>query len=190
MTPDVGNGRANSATKFKIVCFNANSIGKNPKRQKILKFLLDKNPDFVLINDTRLGKNTETAVRDEWEGRCIFNSFNSQARGVAIFLKKNNPAKILDSFKDDNGNVLAILIDYEGKRILLQTLYGPNQDSPNFYSDLVFNKIEQWMPDYSIFAGDWNVILDQNKDTKNYLHINNQNSIETIKEQINQHNLI
>ena len=46
----------------------------------------------------------------------MFNSFSSQARGVAIFLRKDNPAKIVDKFCDENGNLLAIGIIYEEKK--------------------------------------------------------------------------
>ena len=78
----------------------------------------------------------------------------------------------------------------EGKKILIQGIYGPNQDSPLFYSDSVFKKIQDWHPDYSIFAGDFNVVLDPLKDTKNYNRINNPQAMHAIKDQIEQHNLI
>ena len=103
-THDSSKGGVNSATKFKLLCFNANSFGKNPKRQNVFHYLKKRNPDFVLACDTRICKTIENVVRDEWGGQCIFNSFSSQARGVAIFLKKNNPAKILDTFRDNEGN--------------------------------------------------------------------------------------
>ena len=62
--------------------------------------------------------------------------------------------------------------------------------SPDFYLDSVFHKIEDWLPEFSIFVGDWNVCLDPEKDTKNYLHINNPNAMETLKEQIDKQNLV
>ena len=62
---------------------------------------------------------------------------------------------------------------YEDKKIPLEILYGSNQDSPSFYSDLAFKKFQDWNPDFSIFAGDFNVVLDPQLDTKNYQHINN-----------------
>ena len=129
-------------------------------------------------------------VRDEWGGQCVFNSFSSQARGVAIFLKKNNPAKIIDSFSDTDGNLLAISLLYEEKKILLEVLYGPNQDTPNFYSEIVFKQIQAWNPDFSIFAGDYNVVLDHALDTKNYQHENNPFAREALKNQIHQYNLV
>ena len=82
------NKGVNSASKFRIVGFNANSIGRNPKRGKVFHFLEKKNPDFLFIFDTRISKSLENSIREEWGGQCVFNSFSSQSRGVALFLKK------------------------------------------------------------------------------------------------------
>ena len=94
-----------------------------------------------MICDIRISKSVESIVREEWEARCLFSLFSSQARGVAIFIKKDNPAKILDNFMDTDGNMLAILLYYEGKRVLLQSVYGPNQDNLDFFKELVFKKL-------------------------------------------------
>ena len=127
-----------SASKLRIISFNANSIGKQPKRRQVLCFLKRKTPDLLIVVDTRLSKDIENGVKAEWGGQVLFSSFSSQARGVAIFIKKNLPVKILDKFNDQDGNILSILIEYEDKRILLEGLYGPNTDSPGFYEDQVF----------------------------------------------------
>ena len=189
-TPDRTKGGASSATSFKIYSFNANSIGRNPKRQKVLFYLKKKNPDFIFACDTRICKSIENIVREEWGGTCIFNSFSSQARGVAIFLKKDCTAKILDKFCDTEGNILAILINYQDKKILMEGLYGPNLDTPSFYSEKAFKKIIDWKPDYSIFAGDFNVVLDPKIDTKNYLHVNNPQAMQELKRQMQNFNLV
>ena len=189
-TPDRTKGGASSATSFKIYSFNANSIGRNPKRQKVLFYLKKKNPDFIFACDTRICKSIENIVREEWGGTCIFNSFSSQARGVAIFLKKDCTAKILDKFCDTEGNILAILINFQDKKILMEGLYGPNTDTPSFYSEKAFKKIIDWKPDYSIFAGDFNVVLDPKIDTKNYLHVNNPQAMQELKRQMQNFNLV
>lgn len=181
---------ANSASGFRILEFNANSLGTNPKRSKVLNFMRKKNPDFLIVTDSRICPTIENVVREEWGGKCIFNSFSSQARGVAILLKKGNLAKILDEFRDDGGNIMAILIEYDEKKILLEGLYGPNIDSPDFYESQVFRKIEEWEPSFSIFVGDWNVALNKNLDTKNYLQDNNPNRRQVIKDKMQEHNLV
>ena len=172
------------------MAFNANSIGKNPKRQKVFHHLKKRNPDFIFACDTRICKSIENVVREEWGGHCIFNSFSSQARGVAIFIKRGNPATIIDKFSDSEGNIIAIAIMYEGRKILLECLYGPNQDTPEFYNDMVFKKITEWNPDFSIFAGDFNVVLEPSMDTKNYQNVNNPNAMQALKDQIQQYNLV
>ena len=75
-------------------------------------------------------------------GKCFFSSFSSQARGVAIFLKKGNTATIIDTHSDKDGNIVAILVSYQSKTILMECVYGPNEDSPNFYSESAFEKLE------------------------------------------------
>ena len=109
---------------------------------------------------------------------------------IASKTKPNNPAKILDSFKDNNGNILAVLIQYYERTFLLEGIYGPNIDSPEFYSDLAFKKLIEWDPEFSIFVGDYNVVLDPQVDTKNYLHINNPNAMRELNQQIGSLNLV
>ena len=78
----------NSASKIRFISLNANSIGKNPKRRQVFHFLRKKNPDFLIIVDTRISKDIENLVKAEWGGYANFSSFDSQSRGVAIFIKK------------------------------------------------------------------------------------------------------
>ena len=123
--------------------------------------------------DTRLAKEIENIVKTEWGGPALFSSFDSQSRGVAIFFKQDLPFKMLDSFNDNQGNVLSVLIELEGKKILVQGVYGPNRDDPNFYSEECFKKLIEWKPNFAVFAGDWNIALNPTMDTLNYNNNNN-----------------
>ena len=69
-------------------------------------------------------------------------------------------------------------------------MYGPNQDTPNLHSDLAFNKIQDWNPDLSTFSDDFNVVLDPQKGTKNYQHVNNPPAMQALQNQIHQYILI
>ena len=180
----------NSASNLKLVCFNLNSIGKNPKRRQVLHFLRKKNPDILITIDTRFSNEIENSVKTEWGGQVFFSSFDSQSRGVAIFIKNNLPIKILDTYKDTNGNVLCILVEYENKRIIIEGIYGPNGDSPRFFETETFSKIEIWNPHHSIFVGDYNLVLDQNLDTMNYQHINNPLARAELVKKMSEHNLL
>ena len=179
-----------SASKLKIVSFNSNSIGKNPKRRQVLNFLKKKNPDVLIVCDTRITTNIENLVKEEWGGQVFFSSCSSQARGVALFLKKDSTIKILDKYKDQEGNLLAVLIEFESKKILLQGVYGPNSDFPEFYKYQAFQKISDWNPNHTILVGDWNVALDFNMDTLNYSTQCNPNSRAEILKQMEELNLV
>ena len=105
-------GKELSASKLRIVGFNSNSIGKNPKRRRVLHFLQKKQPDLIVILDTRICKSLENIVTEEWGGQCLFSSFTSQSRGVAMFLRKGSTVTFLDHCKDTNGNLLCVLADF------------------------------------------------------------------------------
>ena len=121
---------------------------------------------------------------------ALFSSLDSHSRGVAILLKKNLPINIKDKFADTNGNLLGLLLEYESKLILLHGIYGPNVDSPGFFESEVFKKIESWNPDFTIFSGDWNIILNKDLDTLNYRSIGNIRAREVLINKINELGLV
>ena len=84
---NVNNG-GDSASSLLIKSYNVNSIGKNPKRSEIFRFLRKKGGDIQVLLDTRFSKEIEPKVKEEWGAPVYFSSFSSQSRGVAIFLKK------------------------------------------------------------------------------------------------------
>lgn len=68
-------------------------------------------------------------------------------------------------------------------------MYGPNKDVPNFYKELT-DEVEIFENDNIIACGDWNIALDPEMDTVNYLHDNNTNSRTNLKDMIQQLNMI
>ena len=174
----------NSISELKIESLNATSIGSQSKRDRVFNFLKKRDTDIFVVVDTRIDPKREQKVKEDWGGQAYFSSFSSQSRGIAIFLKKNLPIKITDSKKDNEGNLLQLLIEFNDKKILLSGLYGPNLDSPDFYKEIVFSAIDVFLPDYSIFVGDWNLVMDQQKDTHNYLRNNNVMARNTVIEKI------
>ena len=85
---------------------------------------------------------------------------------------------------------MSLLIKFSDKRILLTALYGPNTDSPSFYTDKIFSLADEWQPQHAIYGGDWNLVLDQAKDTHNYLHENNVNARNAVLKGMEDNDLI
>ena len=65
--------RNNSASNIRLLSFNANSIGKNPKRGQVFHFLRKKNADILIVVDTRISKDIEDLVKAEWGGYAHFS---------------------------------------------------------------------------------------------------------------------
>ena len=89
-----------------------------------------------------------------------------------ILLNNNFEQKVKKVKTDKNGNYILLDIDIQGKEITLANIYGPNEDNPNFYETLKRN-ITEFENENVIICGDWNLVLDFEKDCYNYLHINN-----------------
>ena len=169
-----------SASKFRLLSFNPNSIGKNPKRAKVIKALRNKNANIILLSDTRLASEVESVVKAEWGGKAEFASFTSQARGVAVLFKKDFALEIIEDsiYRDGSGNFVVLNAKYESFTITLACIYGPNSDEPKFYEKIVFDHLQrcQESSDFCIIGGDWNISLDQGLDTFGYKSENNVNS--------------
>ena len=58
------------------------------------------------------------------------------------------------------------------KTLFIINLYGPNEDKPKLYKDLR-QKYKYFDNDNIIMCGDWNLVINPDLDTNNYLHINN-----------------
>ena len=144
----------------------------------------------MVLTDTRISKELENQVKIEVGENVYFSSFTSQARGVVIIVKKSIPVLFLDSFADTAGNQCAILLEVEGKRILIEGIYGPNIDSPSFYKEELFKRITDWNPSFTIYVGDWNIALDPNLDTLGYNAVNNPRARQELLKKMDELNLI
>lgn len=110
---------------------------------------------------------------------AVLNSFSTNQRGVCILFNNEFEYKILQVKADGSGNYLLLDVEVERKRFTLVTVYGPNEDTPDFYVK-VAKSIEEIGNETCIICGDFNLVLDQDLDTFNYLHVNNPKAKECL----------
>ena len=109
-----------------------------------------------------------------WFLICIF---------LSCFFHINNIEKDLD------GKFIIInLLINNNIPLLIVNLYGPNQDSPEWFEKL-FEKINNYNMDHIIMVGDWNTSLTK-LDTYNYNIQRNLKARNTINKFINEHNFV
>jgi exonuclease III len=99
--------------------------------------------------------------------------FNS--RGTAILISSKLKYAVEKTYSDDIGNILLMLIKISNVKLLLGSVYGPNEDNADFFRQLSDN-IREMDPDYIVFGGDWNTTIDgraaaQNIDVVNMANI-------------------
>ena len=151
---------------------NCQGLGNPQKRRALFRHVRAKKYNIVCLQDVHIQSQQESYVKAEWGNDAYFSCFNSSSRGVLILLNNNFEYKVEKINSDVNGNYIILDINIEGKKFTLINLYGPNDDKPKFYKELR-QKYKTLNNDNIIICGDWNLVINPDLDTNNYLHINN-----------------
>ena len=126
--------------------------------------------DVIFILDSRLGKHgnfVETLFIHSMNGeyRLIMNS-TMDRRGVCIAVRKESGIEIEEVDKDmETENYLFIKARHEGRVINLGAVYGPNNNSADFYRK-IYQKLKDTTGEF-IMGGDFNTILDNRDNNYN-----------------------
>ena len=106
-----------------------------------------------------------------------------------ILINNNFEYKVERVETDPNGNFIILDIKMQDKRFTLVNLYGPNEDKPQFFNN-IRQKLVQYENDLTILCGDWNLVINPDIDTYNYLHINNPRARQTVLKFIGEDNFV
>lgn len=111
-----------------------------------------------------LGKNKTFGPRNG-AIQTFFSSFSSTKAGVGILFNNNFELQIMKNYIYLSG--LYIICDLMANRKLLTlvNVYSPNDDDPNFFKTLA-DHMEDFQKDEIIIGGDFNTVLDVQKDKK------------------------
>ena len=170
---------------LKIGSFNCRGIASDAvKRRDIFNWIRQKNLDICVLLETHSTPGIHTSWKAEWGAPIWFSSYKSNSRGVAILFKNSFSYVLHNHFVDCNGRYIIFDIGVQDRRLSLVSLYGPNEDDPNF-----FNGIKQKLTDIGnqsiVMTGDWHVVLDYSTDCKNYVQRNNRKANEAVHDLIN-----
>ena len=117
--------------------------------------------------DIHCTKSEESKWKAEWGGEAYFASVDSNRRGVGILFQNtfefvvHNVRRILEN------DALLIDLSIDKMRLTLVGIYGPNSDSPDFFS-LLNEEIVSLGNPTAILAGDFNVVQQYDLDTYKY----------------------
>lgn len=151
---------------FIVLTVNCQGLGDIKKRKIFFYNLKSKNCNIYMLED-------ENIIKMRCGYKVFFSSFKSNARGVATLVNNNCEFKSLNVIQDDSGNYLTLDVKTEDIPFILIDMYGPINDRPQFYSEFK-SKIEDiYTSQHIILGGDFNLILDKDRDSLNYKNLNN-----------------
>ena len=114
----------------------------------------------------------------EWGYKSFFSSFSSSKGGVSILFNNNFDLQIMKTYIDDSGRFILCDLKSNGKSITLTNIYAPNEDDPAFFKNLL-DHLQDFERDEIIIGGDFNLVLDVEKDKKGGLPKTHHNAQKT-----------
>lgn len=158
---------------LKILSINCRGLSDKKKRKDVFDYLRKKKCSIYCLQDTHFTNSELNFIRSQWGYDIYISAGTSESRGVAILFSNNFEYKVLSEKHDQKGNMLILEVEIEKKlTVTLINIYGPNNDSPEFYSEL--NEIiSDSTNEFTILCGDFNLTQDQHLDNYNYNAVNN-----------------
>ena len=173
-----------ASTDLKVISANCQGLRDSKKRLDVLSYFADIGPDILCLQDTHWLTDEVKLIKQTWLGECILNGVRTNSRGVAILLGKKFDYKLQNVDRDENGNLLSIVLKTFELKILIINIYAPNNDCPIFFES-VKTRIENTEHDHCIICGDFNLVLNPNLDSHNYKNVNNPNARKTLIQVMN-----
>ena len=160
----------------KLGSLNVRGLNDHKKRKSVFQFFRDQKLDICFIQETHVGSmKNKNDWEKQWKGTMISANGESNARGTAILINPRLECEVIDTTIDDEGRLVCVHANINGKKTVLCNIYAPNEDSPEFF-DQIIKVIEKYDDrDAVIIGGDFNLVLDPSIDRLHSLH-NNSNS--------------
>ena len=121
--------------------------------------------DLLIIQETHSQVKDYKLWRNEWGGEIHLCHGETNARGIGIFVKRNCPVKISNCVVDEEGRIITCDVEENDEKVSVIAIYAPNKDSPQFFRKIA--KILKERCEKRIIIGDFNLVLDVDKDRLN-----------------------
>ena len=150
------------------------------KRRETFRWLKMKKYAVYFLQEVHCTKDKEHIWSAEWGYSAIISSFSSASAGVCVLFNNNFNFQILKSFSDPEGRFVMADIKLESKILTLVNIYAPNEDKPTFFQN-VLNQLLCFDCSEIILGGDFNLVLDVQKDKKGGRPVTHNNSLKEVK---------
>ena len=170
---------------FKLLSLNVRGLGISKKRRAVFTWCKRKKSDIILFQETHSTRETQDKWKKEWGGQIYFSHGKSNARGVAIFIRKGLDHKIVHSVTDSNGRLIILSIEIQDVLYKIINIYAPNNDgmAVSFFHNLsiIFQNEGVDEEDNIVIGGDFNCPLNPLLDKMGGINIPRTRLIDSIK---------
>ena len=173
---------------IKVCTFNVNGLGEYRKRRQVFEFLKHNKYGICFLQELHCKNNTTDTWEREWGGKAFFSGNSSNSTGIGILFNSDVTFTLLEYKEIISGRLQVLKINISEIDIVLINIYGPNKDDLNFFNT-VETVIKQYENETLIIGGDFNSILDQDKDKRNGRKETNKQNREKINRLINEYEL-
>ena len=144
---------------IKIISLNVRGLRDENKRRSVFNYYRSR-ADILCLQETHCSQDIESCWGSEWGGIYIFANGESNARGVAILIKKNTPIMVENIKKCSSGRLVScdlINVNNVQNKISIINIYAPNNDDPLFFEQL--EKVIADGQSHKMVVGDFNLTL-------------------------------
>ena len=93
---------------IKVLSANCQGLQNKNKMADVLKYMKEKRPNILCLQDTHWTPGDEKFIKQHWDGEVIIHGVRKNARGVGILFDKNFQYEIMKVEKDPDGNLLVV----------------------------------------------------------------------------------
>ena len=167
-----------------IASFNCQGLQNKDKRYDI-NYLKNTGAKVIYLQDIHLTNSDLHWIKTIWKGEIFLNGCKTNARDVAVLISK----KVSHYESNATGNMLLLDMIISDEKIQLIGIYGPNTDDYSFFNK-ISNLLQDHEQDYAIWCGDFNITLNPDLDSYNFVNVNNSKSRNTLLNIIHDYNLV
>ena len=131
----------------------------------MFNWLRAKQFSIYLLQETHCTNNLVQRWTTEWGYQSLFSCCTGSKAGVSILFNNNFAFQIIKTFTDPSGRFLICDVKTNNICVTIANLYAPNDDDKLFFSNF-FDHLSDFQCDDIVIGGDFNLVLDVEKDKK------------------------
>uniref|UniRef100_A0A803TVZ8 Reverse transcriptase domain-containing protein n=1 Tax=Anolis carolinensis TaxID=28377 RepID=A0A803TVZ8_ANOCA len=151
---------------IKVFSNNINGLNAPTKRKRVYNYLKKNNFDVIALQEVHIKQSHAEYLINDNLGK-LYHSLDREKKKKGVALYINNKLNPSLEFKDNEGRIVAAKIESNSETILICNIYAPNGPKRKFVKNLR-NHIRDSDFNHIIIMGDFNGILEKNRDKKAY----------------------